>query len=227
MQRELSLKGRDLFNAAMGFGDSDGQRARKVDVSDVVPADNCLKFIDYIGKLKQVQRTGWVRRGIKHPESVCDHSYRMALLCCIISDNNIDKTKAMKMALIHDLPECVVGDIAPGMGISDEEKHAREAAAFKMILDDGFGSRGNGLIFKSEMNDIYHEYEERKSAESKLVKDLDRLDMIAQACEYEVIEGNGFDLSEFIVNYVSKIEHKEVRAWAEKLALERQARRAR
>ncbi len=32
----------------------------------------------------------------------------------------------MKMAIVHDLAECIVGDITPHCGVSVEEKHARE-----------------------------------------------------------------------------------------------------
>lgn len=32
----------------------------------------------------------------------------------------------MKMAIIHDLAECIVGDITPFCGVSKEDKHARE-----------------------------------------------------------------------------------------------------
>ena len=30
------------------------------------------------------------------------------------------------MALVHDLAECIVGDITPSAGVTREEKHARE-----------------------------------------------------------------------------------------------------
>lgn len=32
----------------------------------------------------------------------------------------------MKLALVHDLAECIVGDIAPADNISKAEKHRRE-----------------------------------------------------------------------------------------------------
>lgn len=32
----------------------------------------------------------------------------------------------MKLALVHDLAECIVGDIAPADNISKAEKHQRE-----------------------------------------------------------------------------------------------------
>ena len=30
------------------------------------------------------------------------------------------------MALVHDLAECIVGDLTPSSGVSKEEKHAQE-----------------------------------------------------------------------------------------------------
>lgn len=32
----------------------------------------------------------------------------------------------LKMALVHDLAECIVGDITPHCGVSKEEKHQKE-----------------------------------------------------------------------------------------------------
>ena len=34
--------------------------------------------------------------------------------------------RCIKMALVHDLAECTVGDITPHCGVSKEEKHRRE-----------------------------------------------------------------------------------------------------
>lgn len=36
-------------------------------------------------------------------------------------------------ALIHDLAECIVGDLTPHCGVSPEEKHRREDEAMKTI----------------------------------------------------------------------------------------------
>jgi 5'-deoxynucleotidase YfbR-like HD superfamily hydrolase len=38
---------------------------------------------------------------------------------------NIDRI--IKICLIHDLAECIVGDITPHCGVSIEDKHQREA----------------------------------------------------------------------------------------------------
>lgn len=38
-------------------------------------------------------------------------------------------------ALVHDLAECIVGDITPHCGVSPEEKHRREDEAMKLITE--------------------------------------------------------------------------------------------
>lgn len=37
--------------------------------------------------------------------------------------------RLIKMALVHDLAECLVGDITPFCGVSREEKHKREVVS--------------------------------------------------------------------------------------------------
>jgi putative hydrolase of HD superfamily len=39
----------------------------------------------------------------------------------------------LKLALVHDLAECIVGDITPYCGVAPEEKHQREDAAMKEL----------------------------------------------------------------------------------------------
>lgn len=38
-------------------------------------------FLELIELLKNVERRGWVIRGVSKPESVADHMYRMAIMC--------------------------------------------------------------------------------------------------------------------------------------------------
>ncbi|KAL0164952.1 hypothetical protein M9458_040705, partial [Cirrhinus mrigala] len=89
----------------------------------------------------------------------------------------------MKLALVHDLAECIVGDIAPADNVSKAEKHRREKEAMVHItglLDDGL---------RKEIYSLWEEYETQSSPEAKLVKELDQLEMIIQAHEYEELEG--------------------------------------
>jgi putative hydrolases of HD superfamily len=80
-------------------------------------------------------RTGWVYRGVEKPESIADHMYRMAVMALTVVGSEYDQSKLVKMAIVHDIAEALVGDITPVDGISDEEKHARELAAVEKIQE--------------------------------------------------------------------------------------------
>ncbi len=144
-----------------------------------------LEFLLEAGKLKHLARTGWKLRGIKNPESVADHSWRLALMAMIFCDG-LDKLKCIEMALIHDLLEAIAGDIPPEeiSGIAKEEKERREKEAAKSLFSG------------TELLDIWEEYLENKTLEAKLVHDLDKLEMAIQAVEYMKLGYSG--LEEFL-----------------------------
>ena len=66
-----------------------------------------LDFFKNALNLKNISRQGWIDKlSIKHPESVADHSYSMAIMAMVISDlENHDSEKILKMVLLHDLAE--------------------------------------------------------------------------------------------------------------------------
>jgi Predicted hydrolases of HD superfamily len=52
--------------------------------------------------------------------------------------------RCLKIAVVHDLAECIVGDITPRCGVDVAEKHHRETAAMKELADLA-GSGGKEL----------------------------------------------------------------------------------
>ncbi|KAK7835336.1 hypothetical protein U0070_017872, partial [Myodes glareolus] len=92
-----------------------------------------LRFLRLVGQLKRVPRTGWVYRNVEKPESVSDHMYRMAVMAMVTRDDHLNKDRCIRLALVHDMAECIVGDIAPADNIPKEEKHRREEEAMKQI----------------------------------------------------------------------------------------------
>ena len=88
---------------------------------------NFLTFMRTVGQLKGLKRTGWVNNDVHLPESVADHMYRMSMMSFMISDPSINKERLMKICLIHDLAESIVGDITPqDKNISKDEKRRME-----------------------------------------------------------------------------------------------------
>ncbi|XP_078011291.1 5'-deoxynucleotidase HDDC2 isoform X2 [Phascolarctos cinereus] len=152
---------------------------------------NLLQFLRLVGQLKRVPRTGWVYRNVQKPESVSDHMYRMAIMAFVTEDKHLNKDRCVRLALVHDMAECIVGDIAPSDNIPKEEKHRREKEAMKrltqLLSED----------VKKEIYDLWEEYENQSSVEAKFVKQLDQYEMILQAFEYEDLENKPGRLQEF------------------------------
>ncbi|XP_070705208.1 5'-deoxynucleotidase HDDC2 [Pempheris klunzingeri] len=160
-----------------------------------------LQFMKLVGQLKRVRRTGWVYRNVKEPESVSDHMYRMAIMSLTITDPTVDRDRCIKLALVHDMAECIVGDIAPSDNISKAEKHRREEATMRHLS----GLLPEGL--KQEIYGLWEEYENQSSPEARMVKQFDQLEMILQAHEYEELEGAPGRLQEFFDSTSGRFHH--------------------
>ena len=89
-------------------------------------APQTLAFLRYVHTLKHTPRTGWVRTGVPEPESIADHMYRTALMALLYAPPDVDRNRAVAMALCHDLAEAIAGDITPFDGVTPTDKHARE-----------------------------------------------------------------------------------------------------
>ncbi|CAH8612936.1 unnamed protein product [Schistosoma intercalatum] len=143
---------------------------------------NVLRFLLLCGKLKRTVRAGWTRYNINSPESVSDHMYRMALMATVIPTNergNLNTDRLLKMAIVHDLAECIVGDITPHCGVSKEEKLSREKDAMKQLCE--LISEENS----AEIMSLWKEYVDQQTPEAVICKDFDKFEMLLQAYEYE------------------------------------------
>lgn len=145
------------------------------------------------------------------PESIADHMYRMGVMALISADlPGVDRDKCVKMAIVHDIAEAIVGDITPSDGISKAEKSRREREA----IEDMCKLLGGGPRAK-EIKDLWLEYEECSSLEAKVVKDFDKIEMILQALEYEKEQGK--DLDEFFQSTAGKFQTDVGKAWASEI----------
>ncbi|KAI0218879.1 HD domain-containing protein 2 [Lamellibrachia satsuma] len=170
-----------------------------------------------IGKLKSTVRTGWGMCGVKKAESVADHMYRMAVLAFLAnSKTQLNKDRCIKLTLVHDMAECIVGDIVPSDGVSKEEKHRREMTAMEHLC------KLTGEETGREIYDLWKEYEDQATPEACFVKDLDRFDMVLQAYEYEVHNERAGQLQDFFNSTQGKFQHPTVRDWVQELYMLRQ-----
>ena len=163
--------------------------------------ENIVKFLIEAGKLKRVKRKGWVIHGVKEPESVAEHSFRTALMATVLADTfNVNREKAVIMALIHDLAESEIGDISLHDKISKKEKHRKEKKAFEKLAS---------LLDDKELYKLWLEFEKGKTKEARLVHQLDKLEMHLQAMEYERSQKR--DLSEFFSLVDEEVKDKTLK----------------
>lgn len=159
--------------------------------------DGLIEFLKITGRLKKEVRRGWViQAGVPNPESVADHTFRLILLVMVIGDlRGLSTEKMMRLAMIHDLGESLVGDITP-MDKDRETKRIEENEAIKKLFS----------ILPDKLRDEYlrlwDELCSGSSLEAILVKDADKLEMALQATEYM---GEGYSkemLSKFKVSAI-------------------------
>jgi putative hydrolase of HD superfamily len=148
-------------------------------------------------------------------ESISDHMYRMSIITMCapkLLTDKLDIPKCIKMALIHDMAEALVGDITPVDGIVKAEKNRRESTTMEYLTQNLLG-RFNGGSTGKDLMQAWQEYEDGETLESKFVRDVDKLELILQMLDYERAHEHELDLGDF--SWVaSRIELPEVKEWA-------------
>nr|CAD2184301.1 unnamed protein product [Meloidogyne enterolobii] len=134
----------------------------------VVDLFNLLEIVD---RLKHLKRTGWVMYAVAECETVASHMYRMAILSMSLAEcrKDLDIDKCVRMALVHDIGEAIIGDITPNCGVSVEKKYIIEKQAVEQISTYVPASIGENWT------QLWLEYAEACTPEAKAVKQLDKL----------------------------------------------------
>jgi len=134
-----------------------------------------IEFLFEIGTLKNMDR-GWRQHYAMDCASDLEHSFRVAMLALMLAreEGVKNEEKILKMALIHDLAETRVSDLSYVQKVyvtADEERAAHDLFDRTSLQD---------------LNEkILKEFEERKTIESKIVKDADNLDVDIELKEFE------------------------------------------
>ena len=185
-------------------------------------AEAILSFIEEIGILKSLPRTGWLIHGIKNGESIADHCYRMTLLSMLLADTlvakgmKLDTEKVMRLSLLHEIAEARIGDIPFTVltYIPEEVKEIGERKAVTSMLEK-FGSIGKWY------QELWEEFERNETIEAKLVRAADKLELMIQVLEYEKLgyqslnqfwendwNQRGFDISPLIQEIMELLTKK-------------------
>ena len=152
----------------------------------MIPPEVLLEVL----RLKALPRAGWLRAGIAAPESVAAHSWGLSWLVLLLCPPELDRERALSLAVVHDLPEILAGDITPHDGVSTTDKHRMESDAADVLLGSS-----------PRLRALWQEYADHTTPESRLVHQLDKLDMALQAIAYR----NDADTAEFIASAMPKL----------------------
>jgi 5'-deoxynucleotidase YfbR-like HD superfamily hydrolase len=131
--------------------------------------DRVADFIFEVGTLGTTPRSGLPLLG-SGAANVAQHTNRVCYVGWALASmrDDADASKVLKMCLLHDLAEARTSDLSHlhQQYVTVDEQRA---------IDDAT----EGLPFGEEAKALLHEYEERKSLESLIVKDADTLEMVA------------------------------------------------
>jgi putative hydrolase of HD superfamily len=118
-----------------------------------------------------------------------------------------DRDKLTKMAIIHDLAEVITGDIVSEHGnmIDLEVRQKKE-----LMEAQGIEAMFTPLENKDEYIRIFNEMLQRKSHESNMFWQLDKLEMAIQALVYE--KSDKKILAEFFINTDLQLTHPFLRS---------------
>ena len=133
------------------------------------------KFLDILHiaeSLKDETRHCTTSKG--RPESVAEHSWRVALMALFLRDEfpNVDMDKVIRMCLIHDLGECFTGDIPCFQKTATDEKQ-EDDTLLKWVAS-------LPVPYCDDMAALYAEMGDLQTTEAKLYKALDKLEAVIQ-----------------------------------------------
>lgn len=143
------------------------------------------KALEVVASLYKLPRAGWVNRGVKNPETVGEHTDSLVELGKAVCKKipELNEEKFLRMLQIHDWPENITGDI-PAISFTDEErkalstKHELELAAMQKLCAM-LGEEGQKNL------ELWLEFEEGKTLEAQVAMQLDKLQAMMKAKEYE------------------------------------------
>lgn len=153
-----------------------------------------LRFIQNAEKLKTVIRHSYTSNKTR-TESVADHSWMICLMAIILFEyiqQPFDQMKVLKMLIIHDLAEVLVGDI-PSHEKSERQnnKKQEESKAMEKIL-----SKLPVQIAKEFMM-FFQEFEENKTTEAKIAQAIDKGEALIQ---HNIADITTWDQGDYNVN---------------------------
>jgi len=169
---------------------------------------NILNFLIEVNKLKTMPRLGWVFMQLKKPETVAEHSFRMAILSWFLAEKKgLNVKRAIKISLTHDLCEVFAGDITailyrPELLKEKDLKRRKKiqmkwsrlsASDKKQIGKKKFNIEKKAFLkltkflpvnLKKNLFSYWLDYEKGISKEGRFVREINSIETLIQSIEY-------------------------------------------
>src|SRR3990167_10731160 len=166
-----------------------------------------IHFFIELGRIKNIPRRGWVLRGVKNPETVADHAYRVLILVWIFGkETSLNIKRLLKLALVHSLSAVYIDYISPYdklLEVKTKKELIKKYPA--LVLRAPIPEKGKIVLkrfeeekkavekltknlpetIKHEITYLWMDFQEKTSKEAKFLKAIDRLENLIQALEYK------------------------------------------
>ncbi|MGW7519722.1 HD domain-containing protein [Streptomyces sp. NPDC054796] len=163
-------------------------------------------FLLEMGMLKRAKRSGWWIAGVKDPETIAEHSFRVGLIGSVLAMmEGADPAKTALLGLWHDTQETRVSDI-PHIG-----RRYLEAASNEAVTADQVSAAHPAV--RAGAQRIVEEYETGDSLEVICAHDADKLECLIQAVEYR--EQGCSNVQTWIDSSLSKLKTASAQSLAE------------
>lgn len=145
---------------------------------------NSMRFYMLATQLQYKIRSGWDKShwnvSKERVESIAEHVYGTCILALSIDSEfktDLDINKVIKMLVLHELGEVIIGDITPFDNITPEEKMKKEHEAMREVIGD--------LVNQEEFLSLLFEFDEKKTKEAIFAHHCDKLEADIQAKVYQ------------------------------------------
>jgi 5'-deoxynucleotidase YfbR-like HD superfamily hydrolase len=154
------------------------QATLPVPAGETHPMAGIATFLFEAGHLKNLPRSGWLLLGIRQPETVAEHSFRVGLVGITLAAlEGADPGRTAALCLMHDVHETRIGDV-PSVGRAYVTTAVPEAVTAHQ-------TSGMPDEIAKVFQELTAEYEATETLESKVAHDADKVETLLQASEYE------------------------------------------
>jgi putative hydrolase of HD superfamily len=140
---------------------------------------NVIEFMKLVSSLKELQRTGWKQHGVTGIiDTTASHTFGVIFLSWLFAkDGHVDTEKVLKLALLHDFVESVIGDLTP----EESERIDRDR-----LEESGLNTAEERLPppLTEEVRSLIEEFRKGVSEEARMVRVCDKLETLFQAYFY-------------------------------------------